>query len=160
MNENLIAILEKQESLLRFSHVSYSVLHEIGERLRAKAESLGGAVYIQIRLSGFIVYALAMDGTTRNNALWAMRKANTSELSGRSSMHDGLVNRARGRTLRERGLDEENYTEEGGSFPIMLKSGVTIGSITVSGMKSEEDHQMIASVLSEYLGIEIPSVIM
>ena len=155
----LLSILEKQEEELRFATLSYSLLHDIGERLIAKAREKGAAVYVQIRLSGSVVYASAMDGASANNIRWAYRKANTAELAGRSSMHDGLVNRANGRKLSERGLNEEEYTEEGGSFPIMLLSGVTVGSITVSGMASEEDHQLIADVLSEFLEKKVDSII-
>ena len=46
----------------------------------------------------------------------------------------------------------------GGAFPILLSSGLCIGSIAVSGMPSEGDHQSICSALSEVLGIEVPSI--
>ena len=159
MVDALLEILETQENELRFKEVSFSSLHEIGERLLFLAGERGGKVYVQIRVNGDVVYASAMDGTSRNNIAWARRKANTAELAGKSSLRDGLINRAKGRTLSERGLSETDYTEEGGSFPLLLESGVTIGSFTVSGMKSEEDHQLIADVLSEHLGKKIPSVL-
>ena len=159
MSDNILDKLEKQEKELRFDSVSFSLLHEIGESILKRAREMGGSVYVMIRVAGDVVYASAMDGTTGNNVQWARRKANTSELAGKSSMHDGLINKARGRQLSERGLSYLDYTEEGGSFPIILTSGVVIGSITVSGMKSEEDHQMIADVLSAFLDKEIPTIL-
>ena len=120
MVDALLEILETQENELRFKEVSFSFLHEIGERLLFLAGERGGKVYVQIRVSGDVVYASAMDGTSRNNIAWARRKANTAELAGKSSLRDGLINRAKGRTLSERGLSETDYTEEGGSFPLLL----------------------------------------
>ena len=157
--DTLLLILEKQEEELRFETLSYSLLHDIGETIIRKAKEKDAAVYVMIRLSGSVIYASAMDGSSANNIKWAIRKANTAELNGRSSMRDGMINRAKGRTLAERGLNEAEYTDAGGSFPIMLASGVTIGSITVSGMASEEDHQLIADVLAEFLEKRIQRVV-
>ena len=159
MKMEIPEILEKQEESLRFTSLSFSLLHKIGETLIEEAGKRGGSVYVMIRVAGDIVYAAAMDGTSGNNIQWARRKANTAELAGRSSMRDGMINRAKGRSLAERGLSFLDYTEEGGSFPIILDTGVVIGSITVSGMKSEEDHQLIADVLSSFLGKTVPSVL-
>lgn len=158
MNGDVKEVLLGQERDLRFQSVTFASLHEIGERILSLAAERGGHVYVMIRIAGYVVYSAAMDGTSVNNAMWARRKANTAELVGHSSMYDGLVNRERKRSLRERGLSEEDYTEEGGSFPVILSSGVIIGSITVSGMRSDEDHQLIADVLSEYLGVSINSI--
>ncbi len=152
-------ILEEQERVLRFKSISFSALHEIGEHIISLARERGGSVYVQIRISGDVVYATAMDGTSRNNISWARRKANTAEYSARSSMLDGLINREKGRSLEERGLSLFDYTEEGGSFPILLESGIAVGSVTVSGMKSEEDHQIAADALASYLGLSIPSIL-
>ena len=159
MSERILEILETQEKELRFGSVSYSSLAQIGNALVERAREMGGSVYVLIRVSGMVVFATAMDGSSKNNILWATRKANTAETAGRSSMRDGMINREKGRPLEERGLSPFDYTEEGGSFPIMLSSGMTIGSITVSGMKSEEDHQLIVDVLSSFLGKAVPSVL-
>ncbi len=155
----ILEILERQEAALRFSEVSFSSLRAIGEDILRSAREKGGVVYVMIRVSGDIVYAAAMDGASRNNIMWARRKANTAEMSARSSMRDGIINRAKGRSLEERGLSPADYTEEGGSFPLLLSSGVAVGSITVSGMRSEEDHQLIADALAKYLGKEVESVL-
>lgn len=159
MDDNLISILEEQEKVLRFSAVSYSELAAIGNRIVSEAAERGWKVYVMIRIAGFTVFASAMDGVSANNAAWARRKANTAELTGRSSMRDGLIYRAKGQSLSDRGLSSLDYTDAGGSFPVLLESGAAIGSITVSGMASEEDHQLIADVLSAHLGRDIPSVI-
>lgn len=159
MDKRILDILEKQEAVLRFDSVSYSDLCSIGQSIVEAAEVKGASVYVLIRLSGDIVFAYAMDGTSRSSIRWAERKANTAEISGKSSMRDGAINREKGRSLPERGLDPLLYTEEGGAFPILLSSGAAIGSVAVSGMTSEEDHQLVVDALSSFLGRKVPSVI-
>ena len=56
-------------------------------------------------------------------------------------------------------MNSTEYGLSGGSFPILLESGLCIGSITVSGLKGEEDHQIVASAIADELGVEIPSVL-
>ena len=73
-------------------------------------------------------------------------------------MRVAIENRKKNRGLAEIGLPFTDYALEGGAFPILLSSGLGIGSIAVSGMPSEEDHQSICSALSEFLGIEAPSI--
>lgn len=157
--EDIIAILERQEKALRFHAISLSSLSDLGWMMIGKAREMGASVYVQIRIAGDTVFASATDGATRNNIMWARRKANTAEMSGQSSMLNGLINRMKGRSLEQRGLSSLDYTEEGGSFPILLSSAAVIGSVTVSGLRSEEDHQLAASSIAHFLGIEIESIL-
>ena len=52
-------------------------------------------------------------------------------------------------------LSPDKYAFHGGGFPIRLKSTGLIGTICVSGLPQEQDHQMIVDVLCKYLGKEI-----
>ena len=155
--DEMMRRLEAQERFLRFDTVSLSDLRRIGELVAERIISKGASAYIMIRVNGLEVFALSLEGSSANNRGWALRKANIAELNALSSMHVALDNKGR-RTLEDIGLSPLEYTFAGGAFPILLKSGLCIGSIAVSGMPSEEDHQSICSVLSEYLGIEAPSL--
>jgi uncharacterized protein (UPF0303 family) len=50
-------------------------------------------------------------------------------------------------------LSSWEYAAHGGSFPITIKNTGVIGTITVSGLTSAEDHQLVVDVLTDYLGI-------
>ncbi len=45
----------------------------------------------------------------------------------------------------------EDYTLAGGSFPIRVRGAGVIGAITVSGLSSDEDHQMVVDGIRNYL---------
>ena len=154
-NEELIEILYKQDEMLRFDTVSEAMLCEIGEKIAASAK----AVCILIRINGLEIYSRILPGAARNNRKWAERKGNMAEFSGKSSMLAALENRAKGRSVSDLGLDSSGYVLEGGAFPVKLRSGLVIGSIAVSGMPSECDHQSICDAAASVLGISVPSII-
>ena len=157
-DDEMLEIIAEQERLLRFDTVSADALSEIGKRIILAIRSKGAAAYVMIRVNGLEVFSEAMAGTSGNNRRWAERKANMAELNQKSSMRVAIENRKKGRVLADIGLPASDYALVGGAFPILLSSGLGIGSIAVSGMPSEEDHQTICSVLSGYLGVEAPSI--
>ncbi len=157
-DENLFEKLVEQENLLRFKDISIEALSAIGERIVEMLESENSAAYIRICVNGFEIFSRAMPGTSENNRRWAMRKANTAELFQKSSFRVAIENARKGRSVEDIGLSAEDYAFEGGAFPILLSSGLCIGSIAVSGLPSECDHQMICSAVAEYLDAVAPSI--
>ncbi len=158
-DDTVLELLAKQEEELRFESVSIDDIVAIGEKIVSAIKAKGAFAYVLMRVNGLEVFAQAMKGTSGNNRKWAERKANTAELNQKSSMRVALENRKKGRGLAEIGLSASEYALEGGAFPILLQSGLGIGSIAVSGMPSEEDHQTICTVLSEVLGKDVPSIV-
>ena len=55
-------------------------------------------------------------------------------------------------------MDWHDYALSGGSFPILLESGLPVGTITVSGMTEWEDHQTAADAIASFLGVDIEKV--
>ena len=53
MKMEIPEILEKQEESLRFTSVSFSLLHKIGETLIEEAGKRGGSVYVMIRVGRY-----------------------------------------------------------------------------------------------------------
>lgn len=51
------------------------------------------------------------------------------------------------------GIDPLDYADHGGSFPVRIAGSGVVAAITVSGLKSEEDHAMIVEVLEAHLGL-------
>lgn len=157
--KKMIGILEEQERLLRFKNVDFNMLADLCMRICSRIENMGKSAYIRADLNGILVFALCMPGATYNNEDWARRKSNLTLRYSISSLHATLNMKENGKTLEICGMDNADYGLSGGSFPILLESGIAVGSITVSGMTEWEDHQVIADVLAEELGMEIPSVL-
>jgi len=81
---------------------------------------------------------------------WLRRKANIakhfeeSSLSVKNDLIEGKM------TLDKTfGLDAKDYVAKGGSIPIFVKGAGMIATITVSGLKDIDDHQIIIDALKE-----------
>ena len=93
-------------------------------------------VRIRIVLDGDIVFQYLMDG--KKGVVWLDRKQKTVEKYGHSSYYIYLEN-------------EENEKDEsliicGGGFPLIIQNELR-GSILVSGLAHDEDHQVIVDCL-------------
>nr|MDA3845354.1 heme-binding protein [Vallitaleaceae bacterium] len=63
----------------------------------------------------------------------------------------------RKKTIEEASLlDSWEYAAHGGCFPITIKNTGVIGTVTVSGLPSAEDHMLVVEVLADYLGVNLP----
>ncbi len=156
MKEDIIRIVAKQEELVRFSKPDLAMLDSIGRKIHDWAVENDKRLYIMIRVNGFVVYASGTGDISPNNKAWAERKSRLAELHWKSSLRVTLETERDPRSLEELGLNYSDYGLSGGSFPILLESGLCIGSITASGLKGEEDHQLVVNAICQVLGIEVP----
>ena len=81
-----LAIIAKQEELLQFHAFDNTTAWLLGEGIKRQCEDRKLAVTIEIRLCRETIFFFAMPGTSPNNAEWARRKRNTTELQQRSSV--------------------------------------------------------------------------
>lgn len=158
MTEDLLAIVEEQERLLRFRNLSFDLVVEVCEEAVSLLRQLGASCFVLARVNGTLVYARTLEGASLNNQEWARRKANLCERYSLSSMHVVHNLESGGKTLDSCGMDSKDFGFSAGSFPILLESGVCVGSISVSGLKGEEDHQIVATALSHVLGKPVGTV--
>ncbi len=150
--DTLIANLTKQEEDLRFPAFNEEISLALGLELTTAATDRSAPVVIDIRTPDRTLFHAALPGATTDNDHWARRKSNVVLRFHRSSRLVGETMRAKGATLGpDRGLDPMDFADHGGSFPIRLTSGFVVGAITVSGLTSAEDHDLIVSILESYL---------
>ncbi len=150
---SLIETIERQESQLVFKSFDELVAFEVGRRLVDLARSEKAPVVIDIRTPDRTLFHAALPGASPDNDHWAHRKSNVTLRMHKASLRVGELNRARGRSVSaEIGLDPMEYADHGGSFPVRVAGTGVVAAITVSGLKSEEDHAMIVTVLEAYLG--------
>ena len=48
-------------------------------------------------------------------------------------------------------ISESLYAAHGGCFPVIIKGTGVIGTLTVSSLAREEDHQLVMQGINEYL---------
>lgn len=99
------------------------------------------AVGIRIHYKGLLVFQYVMDGKKEDN--WLKRKERTVLESGKSS-YEVFLNQNHYSTW----INDDKYAICGGGYPI-IENGECVGAICVSGLKHDEDHQLIVDVLKE-----------
>jgi uncharacterized protein (UPF0303 family) len=140
--------LEKQFVFDTFDRVT---AYDIGTRLANKAISQQLPITIEVYLNDMTVYRYSHTGSNPINMNWSIRKRNSVLMFGHSTMWLNEKLKGEYPLLEARyGLSSEDYTLLEGSFPILTHSGV-IGAISVSGLKPQEDHQIIIDTLTEFL---------
>jgi uncharacterized protein (UPF0303 family) len=144
--------LERQEAELLFSRFDQQTAIELGGALLKAAAAREAAVTIDIRRGDHLLFHAAMPGTTPDNDQWVRRKSNVVQRFHRSSLRMGLQLQRDESTLQGRyGVDPADFAAHGGSFPITVRGVGVIGAVTVSGLPQVEDHQLVVSVLQDFL---------
>jgi uncharacterized protein (UPF0303 family) len=148
----MLASLAREEEELQFSAFSNGDALALGLKLVQRARDTGKAVTVDISRNGHQLFHHAMDGTSPNNANWVRRKNNVVQRYGRSSWRVGTQYRAKGTTFEAgSGADPADFAAHGGAFPLILRGTGVIGTITASGLPEQEDHELVTSVLREFL---------
>jgi uncharacterized protein (UPF0303 family) len=147
--------LRRQEEALQFASFDSDTALIIGNRIVEMAKADQVAVTVDVSVNRNPLFFHAMSGTSPNNVEWIRRKSNLVNRTGHASffMHVQAV---------ERGLDYDNvptfdpkdFAAHGGSFPIVVKGTGQIGTITVSGLASADDHALVVRALQWYLKVD------
>jgi uncharacterized protein (UPF0303 family) len=155
MNVADVAIIAKQEELLQFNAFDHTTAWLLGESIKKHCEVRNLAVTIEIRICRETVFFYAMAGTSPNNADWARRKRNTTELQQRSSYAVGLALQD-GETLENQsGLPRRDYAHHGGSVPIRVKGVGFVGAATISGLPQRDDHNIVVQTMADLIGLSL-----
>lgn len=150
-----LAIIAKQEELLQFNAFDNTTAWQLGESIKNYCESENLAVTIEIRHCRETVFFFAMSGASPNNADWARRKRNTTELQQRSSYAVGLA-LTEGETLQtQSGLPMRDYAHHGGGVPIRVKGVGFVGVVTISGLPQREDHNIVVQAMADFMGVTL-----
>ncbi|KPU27167.1 hypothetical protein TR13x_06285 [Caloranaerobacter sp. TR13] len=150
--ERVLKEIKKQEETLQFNEFNSKIALEVGLLLIEKAKKEKKSISIDITKSGHQLFHYSFDGTSPDNDQWILRKNNVVNRFYRSSLYIGTKLKMEGKTIEEKyHIPSKDYSPYGGAFPIIIKNIGVVGSITVSGLKQEEDHMFVVRVLEEYL---------
>lgn len=157
MNTKDLTIIAQQEALLYFDAFDNSTAWLLGESIKKLCVERGLKTTIEIRLCRETVFFYAMPGTSPNNADWARRKRNTTELMQCSSYAVGLALREGEKFEQQSGLPLRDFSCHGGSFPIRVRGVGAVGAVTVSGLPQREDHNIVVQAISNLTEIDYTS---
>ncbi|RDB32232.1 heme-degrading domain-containing protein [Exiguobacterium sp. RIT594] len=114
---------------------------------RAMQEQL--SVAVELKRNGQRLFYAALDGTAPDQEEWIRRKSNVVLRHGHSSLYMRLYNESKNRSYHTMyAVDPADYADAGGSFPVRVTGVGVIGTITVSGLSQEADHQLAVEALT------------
>ena len=155
MDDKLKKLLLEEEEL-QFTKFNADVAWQIGNDfvVRARSESL--PITIDIMQGTHQIFHYSCPGTCADNDEWVKRKVRLVNRFGHSSFYIGQLLKNKGKRIEEAYLiSEVEYAPHGGCFPVIIKGSGLTGTITVSGLAQEDDHQLVVDVVRNYLKREI-----
>ena len=137
------------ESELSEAPWSRKDLLELGSAIVADAERKSLVVAAAMFLRGQRVFQVGLEGTSSDNDSWIMRKVNTVELTGHSSL--ALREKVEALNIQEEdlGFRTSDLAVCGGVFPLKT-NGVLVGIAVVSGLPHLDDHDLIVEHLRAF----------
>ncbi len=148
----LLEALGQHEQEIQFSEFSNDTAWQVGWRLVQIAREKNYSITIDICRNGQQLFHCALPGTAPDNDDWIKRKNRVVNRFNHSSLYMGTYYRSRGTTFEEKTtLPLLEYAAHGGAFPIIIKQVGIVGTVTVSGLAQEDDHDLVVSVLREFL---------
>ncbi|MDQ0390991.1 heme-degrading domain-containing protein [Labrys monachus] len=99
------------------------------------------------------LFHAALPGTSPDNDQWVARKTAVVYRFGHSSFYMGVSTPEGGPAFHERYmLDPKEYAAYGGSFPIVVDGTGPVGTMTVSGLPQQADHELVVELIGLFLG--------
>ena len=152
---DILKQLLQEEQELQFKRFNEETAWQIGSQLVEKSLSKGLPVTIDITRGEHQLFHVSLPGTSADNDEWIKRKVRLVYRFGHSSFYIGQLLRSNGKRIEEAYLiSESDYAPHGGCFPVMVKGTGLVGTITVSGLPQEEDHNLVVQAIREFLAEE------
>jgi len=125
---------------------SHKDILELGNAIVADSQNKNLTVAVAMFFRGQRIFQVGLEGTTADNDSWIMRKVNTVEFTGHSSL--ALREKVEALNIQEQelGFRTSDLAICGGGFPLKT-NGVLIGIAVVSGLPHLEDHDLIVEHL-------------
>lgn len=134
---------------IELDHFSNRIAFDIGLKIVELAKSRNQHIAVDVSRLNHTVFLFVDDNLPADKHNWLRRKANVakrfeeSSLSVKNDLKDGQMS-----LDKTFGLDERDFIAKGGSIPVFIKNAGMIGTITVSGLRDEEDHNIIIESLN------------
>jgi uncharacterized protein (UPF0303 family) len=150
--QQLLDILIKQEEELQFDKFTNETALQLGMKFIEKGKTENLPIVIDISRNGQQLFHYAFPGTTPDNDQWIIRKNRAVNRFYKSSYRVGIFLQTIGKTLEQKYfISSLEYSAIGGSFPIIVKNIGVVGTIAVSGLTQEDDHNVVVSTIRDFL---------
>lgn len=132
-----------QEKETELPHFNLSDVDSLVESLKKIGKDDYNKVCVLIKINKREVFFHAGTETTHENNLWIKKKENVVDAFDHSSMFKKLsYTDDPDAFYKESGLSPKDYAIVGGGYPIAIENTGVIGSLIVSGLTDEGDHEL------------------
>ncbi len=129
---------------------SFEKAYKLGTKMYEKAKEKKLPIVISITMNHHQVFYAALPGTTCDNDNWIRRKQNTVYYFEKSSYEMSLAMELKKDTIDNRyALEKKDYVAAGGCIPVVVKDVGLVGTVGISGLKQNEDHDFVMEALHE-----------
>jgi uncharacterized protein (UPF0303 family) len=150
--DDILKELLQEEQELQFNNFNETTAWQIGSQLVENSVKKVLPVTIDITRGDHQLFHASLRGTSADNDEWIKRKVRLVYRFGHSSFYMGQLLKTKGKSLEEAYLLSENfYAPHGGCFPIIVKDTGVIGTITISGLAQEDDHELVVQAIRDFL---------
>ena len=147
-----IAELRRHEEELVFESFDNTDAWRLGSLIAQRGLDAGHRIAIDIRRPGLILFRAALPGSTADQEAWIQRKSASAFRFESSTALLGEQFAANGVDPSVDGwLDPTQYSTSGGAFPVRVAGAGVVAVVTVSGLASDDDHQLVVDSIAEYL---------
>lgn len=147
--EALMEKIKEQEAAYEFDHLDEHLAMQMGIYVIRRAQELGKPVATRVTLNHRTLFAYSMAGTKPESDNWIRRKENISYATNGSSYYWECWCELGQHPLEWRGMSYKDYAPAGGCMPINIKGVGMVGTLTISGMASHEDHALAFETLGK-----------
>jgi uncharacterized protein (UPF0303 family) len=150
--DDILERLLLEEQQLQFTTFNEDTAWAIGCWLVEYATQNNLPITIDIQRGEHQLFHTSRPGTSADNDEWVKRKVRLVNRFGHSSFYIGQLLKKEGKRIEEMFLvPESEYAPHGGCFPIIIKGTGIVGTITVSGLPQEDDHEVVVKAIKYYL---------
>lgn len=153
--EALMERIKVQESTYEFDYIDEELAMQMGIYVVRRARGLGKPVATRVTLNRRTLFACSMAGTKPESDNWIRRKENISYATNASSYYWECWCEQGTHPLEWRGMTYEDYAPAGGCFPLCVKGVGMVGTLTISGMASHEDHALAFETVEKAVAGEL-----
>lgn len=144
-----------EEETHTFDCFTYDMAYKLGTFFYEYAKEKQIDLCADIYANGHTLFHFSTDGSTADKDNWLRRKRNAVLQFAHSSKFMNLKCKGDDSLIETKyGCSLKDMTFTPGAFPILVKNVGCIGSIAVSGLAPDEDHQLIISGLDALMGKE------
>ncbi|RQW64233.1 heme-degrading domain-containing protein [Vibrio viridaestus] len=144
-----------QEQELQFSYFNFDTAWALGSYLVQLSKDRKLPIAIEVYAFSQVLFTCALPGSTEENLIWIRRKRKSVLRFGHSTHYLSVKNALDGIDFNAQPqIDEMEFCDHGGAFPITLKNSGIIGAVVVSGLPSHEDHALTAEGIAHIISTQ------